>query len=222
VALNGNLHLELPVLDLFHQALRQLPVDALADHRLLPHRLAGGLLERLVVDDPHVDLAAGEMPLQQFVHLLELQLIVGIDGDLGAVPLDPGLRVFEIIALAHLARHVGERIVDLLEVGFRDDVERRHRKAPPLPLVMPGLDPELQSNRRRAGFSWIAGLSPAMTQISAYPRNGRSARRALRPDHIELGGRISSLLEPYPLGIALLELLDLLEILASLVELAPG
>jgi hypothetical protein len=66
------------------------------------------------------------MPLQQLVHLLELEVVVGVQGDLSPVSLDLRHRVLEVVALAHLARHVGERIVDLGQIGLGNDIERRH------------------------------------------------------------------------------------------------
>src|SRR5262245_66454875 len=58
--------------------------------------------------------------------------------------------------------------------------------------------------------------------LSPSEREGRShsARHALDPGHVEVG--CAGLLEPYPLGVALLEKLDLLELLASFVEIAAG
>src|SRR5262245_66691692 len=58
--------------------------------------------------------------------------------------------------------------------------------------------------------------------LSPSEREGRgpSARHALDPGHVEVG--CPGLLEPYPLGVALLEKLDLLELLASFVEIAAG
>jgi hypothetical protein len=66
------------------------------------------------------------MALQQLVHLLELELVVGVDGDLGVLAFDLRLGTFEVVTLAHLAAHIGERIVDLGKIGLRDDIERRH------------------------------------------------------------------------------------------------
>ena len=63
IPLDGDLNLELPILDLFDEALGHLLVDALADHGLLPHRLAGGFLDRLIVDRACVDFATRQMAL---------------------------------------------------------------------------------------------------------------------------------------------------------------
>ena len=63
-------------------------VDALANERLLPHGLASRLFQRLIVDHADVDFAAGEMALQKLMHLLELELVVGVERDLGPVSLD--------------------------------------------------------------------------------------------------------------------------------------
>src|SRR5262249_3681730 len=106
------------VLDFFHDPLGQLPVDPLPDQCLLPDRLTRCLLHGLVVEHPKLDLAPRQVPLQQLVHLLELQLVVRVDGDFGVLPFDAGLGPLEVVALAHLARHIGERVVDLGKIGL--------------------------------------------------------------------------------------------------------
>ncbi len=49
--------------------------------------------DRLIVDSACVDFAARQMALQELVHLLELQVVIGMDGDLRLFPLDLRLRV---------------------------------------------------------------------------------------------------------------------------------
>ena len=116
------------------------------------------------------------------------------------------IRVLEVVALAHLARHVGERIVDLGEVGLRDDVERRHFRPPPHAPAVDGIDSRL------AGFPDArARCRPVNDQLATRWAPTTSSSRTT-----------AGLLEPYPLGVALLEQLDLLELLARLVELAAG
>src|SRR5258707_15595399 len=69
VALDRHLDLELAVLDLAHQALGELLVDALLDEDGLAHGIARGFLRRLELERRGVDLAARQMRLQELVHL---------------------------------------------------------------------------------------------------------------------------------------------------------
>src|SRR5579871_2634585 len=77
VALNRGLDLELAILDLAHDALGQILADALAQRHGLAHALPRGLLGRLEVERTGIDLAAGEVDTEQFLHLAQLQLVIG-------------------------------------------------------------------------------------------------------------------------------------------------
>src|SRR5262245_54253602 len=63
-------------------------------------------------------------------------------------------------------------------------------------------------------------ISPSGPWPSEQEGRGPSARHTLDRGYVEIGR--PSLLEPYPLGVALLEKLDLLELLASFGEVAAG
>jgi len=53
------------------------------------------------------------MHFQQLVHLLELQLVIGEQGDEPFLPLDSAFAALEVETRADLARDPGERVVDL-------------------------------------------------------------------------------------------------------------
>src|SRR5438270_8707402 len=77
VALDRDLDLELAVLDLAHQALGELLVDALLEQHGLAHRVARGLFGWLELERGGIDLAPRQMRLQELMHLLQLEIVVG-------------------------------------------------------------------------------------------------------------------------------------------------
>jgi hypothetical protein len=66
------------------------------------------------------------MALNKLVHLLELQVVIGLDGEFLFVPLDAAMRALEVIALGNLPRDILERIIDLGEIGLGNDIEGGH------------------------------------------------------------------------------------------------
>src|SRR6516225_7552143 len=88
VALNRNLYFQLGVLELSDQLPRESRVDPLPQHDRLPQRVAGSLLRRLVIERRRIDFAPRQMHLQKFVHLLQLELVVGEDGQDAFLALD--------------------------------------------------------------------------------------------------------------------------------------
>ncbi len=66
------------------------------------------------------------MPLQQFMHLLQLQVVVGVDGQLLLLPLHLAMRPLEVVSLLDLASHILQRVVDLGKVGLGNNVEAGH------------------------------------------------------------------------------------------------
>src|SRR5439155_23235204 len=111
-ALYGGLHLELAVLDLSHQLPGQIGVDALAQLDRLAQRVAGRLLRFLVIERARLDLASGQVNLQELMQLLELQLVVGEQRDLAFLALDRALAALEVEAGGDLAADAGDRIID--------------------------------------------------------------------------------------------------------------
>src|SRR5258707_9365156 len=130
VALDRHLDLELAVLDLAHQALGELLVDALLEQHGLANRVARRLLGRLELERGGVDLAPRQMRLQELVHLLQLEVVVGEHRHGALLALDRAVAALEVEARRDLAAHPGERVVDLGEVELGDDVETRHGAAP--------------------------------------------------------------------------------------------
>ena len=93
-------------------------------------RVAGGLLRRLEVERAGVDLAPGQMHLQQFVHLLQLEIVVGDQRDRALLALDRAFAALEVEAGRDLALDPGDRVVDLGEIEAGDDVKARHGRRP--------------------------------------------------------------------------------------------
>ena len=99
--------------------------SAIVWRSVLPAAFSGGLKSSA----PGLDLAPRQVHLQQLVHLLQLQIVVGEDGELAFLAFDRAFAALEVEARRDLAGDAGERVVDLGEIDPRDDVEARH---PPL------------------------------------------------------------------------------------------
>src|SRR5204862_2951487 len=125
-ALHGGLHLQFAVLDLARELAGEIGADALAQRDRLPHGVAGGLLRGLVVERAGLDLAARQMHLQELVHLLQLEVVIGDELDLSLVAVDRGFAALEIEAGRDLALDRGDRIIDLSEMDAGNDVKARH------------------------------------------------------------------------------------------------
>src|SRR5438270_809833 len=66
------------------------------------------------------------MHLQQLVHLLQLELVVGDDVEHAFLTLDLAFAALEVEARPDLARYSGEGVVDFGKLDPRNDVEARH------------------------------------------------------------------------------------------------
>jgi len=73
-----------------------------------------------------LDLAARQMHLQELVHLLQLEVVIGDELDLSLVAVDRGFAALEIEAGRDLALDRGDRIIDLSEIDAGNDVKARH------------------------------------------------------------------------------------------------
>ncbi len=58
------------------------------------------------------------MRRQKFMHLLELQIIIRMDGDDLLGPLDAAITALEIIACLDLAADVVKGVIHLCQIGF--------------------------------------------------------------------------------------------------------
>src|SRR3546814_5870676 len=126
VALDRRLHLQLAALQLLHDALGEILADALLDGDELAHGVAGGLFRLAEIAGAGIDLAPRQIGAQQLVHLAQLQVVVGEEGEDGLLALDRAVRALEVVARADLPLHAGDGVVDFVEIGFGDDVEGRH------------------------------------------------------------------------------------------------
>src|SRR5579883_427957 len=128
VALNRRLHFELAVLDLAHEALAELLVDALLQEDRLPQAVARGLLGRLELESAGVDLAPRQVDFEELVHLLQLQLVIGKEDERPVLARDGAFAALEVEARGDLSREARESVVDFGEVEAGDDIEAWHRQ----------------------------------------------------------------------------------------------
>ena len=125
--------------------------------------------------DRHV--ALHELRLQHVDDGLHLEVVGRGDGDVLLVPGDLGLAVLEIVALGDLLAGLVERVVDLLQIDARHDVERRHAalrsRAPGgLPVANDGAFGGL-TRRARLGLSLASGSSTLRVGGGGRPEGPR-------------------------------------------------
>ncbi len=123
IALDAGLDLELAVLDLLDDIFRQFLLDADAERRDLLDLVATDFLDVAEFERAHVDAALGELPEQDVGHLLQLEVVVGIERELLFLVLDARVGALEIEAGGDLPVRLVERIADFDLVDFGDDVE---------------------------------------------------------------------------------------------------
>src|SRR5208282_18847 len=160
--LDCRLHLELGLLDRLDDALGELLLDADADGHPLLDLVAADLLDRAGFKRAHVEPALGELPEQHVGHLLQLELVVGIERELVLLVLDAGVGALEVEARRELLVGLVERVAHLDLVYFGDDVERRHA---------PGASEKSRSYH----------VSAAPTKAAAPTPGGGVPRSLLRP-----------------------------------------
>src|SRR3954470_21806081 len=126
VALDRGLDLQLRVLDRLHDLLGELLVDALLDHDLLALGIARSALRILKFQSAGIELAPGDIALQQLLHLLQLHFVIGEEGDDLFLALDGAFRTLEIEPGVDLAPGAVDGVVDLGQVGLGNDIEGWH------------------------------------------------------------------------------------------------
>src|SRR5512139_365077 len=124
VALDAGLHLELAVLDALDDLLRQLGLDAGLHRHAAPDLVARHLLDAAYIEAFHVDAALGELLRQDVVHLVELELGVGVDRQHVVGLLE---------ARGDFLVDLVDRVAHFLLVDLGHDVKTRHI-ADPFPL----------------------------------------------------------------------------------------
>src|SRR5487761_2031258 len=126
VALDRSLHLELAVLQQLDDALGEILFHPGADGDHLLDLVAGDLLHVAVLQRTDVDLAFRELAGQDVGHLLELEIVVGIERQGLVVGFDAGVGALEVEARRDFLVHLvdGVAYLDLVDLG--NDVERWH------------------------------------------------------------------------------------------------
>src|SRR6266704_1006961 len=124
-ALDARLDLHLRVLDELDDALRLLLLDADLDvDRLLD--LGADLLDALGVEHPRVHCALRAFRQENVGHLLQLEIVVGVEREHQLGLLDARVRALEVEAVRDLLVRLIDRVLQLDLVDFGDDVERGH------------------------------------------------------------------------------------------------
>ena len=126
IALDRDLDFQLCVLDFLDQLFGKVAVHALFHQNGLAQRVARGAFRVLEVERTQIKLATGKMGLDEFVHLFHLELIVGFQRQRIVLARERAGAAFEVEAGCDFALNVRERVIDLGEIGFRDNVETGH------------------------------------------------------------------------------------------------
>src|ERR1700744_6242562 len=152
VALDLRLNFQLRVLDQPRDLPSGLGIDAVfQNHQLLG---SGEIALRIFdVQTTDIDSPLGNAQLQDFQHLLQLEIRRRGHGDGGLFELEAGSGVLEIEALRQFAHRLIDRIRQLVRIDFRHHIERGHALAPRFPPAAgPGwfsLRSRIERNDRR-------------------------------------------------------------------------
>src|SRR5450756_132811 len=124
LALDRDLHLQLAVLDGLYDLPRLFGGNALADRQDLSHGTLGRGLDRAVVESLQGHAPLRELRLEQVRHGLQAELVVRRERELLVLLLDSGRGALQVEALPDFFPGLRDRVRDLGEVDFGDDVER--------------------------------------------------------------------------------------------------
>ena len=122
----ADLDLQLGPFDRLDDLLGEFAVDALLDRDGLAEAVAAGFFRLLEVEGAGVDLAFGHVAAQEFLDLLELEVVVRVDGQGFIGAFDRAVAALEIVAGFDLAFGALKGVIDLGEFGAGDDVEAGH------------------------------------------------------------------------------------------------
>src|SRR4029079_10830939 len=125
-ALDRRLHLELRVLDVFHDFAGLLGDYALLEIELLLRGAHRPGLRLAGVDGLQRDVPLGQAFLQVLDERAQLEVVLGMELDRVVLAPDLERGAFEVEAVAELALRLVDRVVDLLQIELADDVERGH------------------------------------------------------------------------------------------------
>jgi hypothetical protein len=136
VALNLGLHFHLQLLDELSDNLRLLGFESGLDLDGLAKAGVRCRLGFLIIERFHRDSALDHLLVQRFGQGAELHVVGGMERDrlLLRIPVDLGVRAFEIVALVDFLAGLIDRVIDLLLIDFGNDIERKlwHKKEPGL------------------------------------------------------------------------------------------
>src|SRR5262249_43162731 len=96
----------------------------------LLHLVPGHLLDALCRERAHVDPALRALRGEEIHHLLELEVVVGVEREPRFGLLDARVRALEVEAGLELLVRLIDGVLELHLVDFRSDIERRHAGAP--------------------------------------------------------------------------------------------
>ena len=112
------------LLDLLHQAARELVIDPLLQGQLLADRALRRGLDRPGLEDLERELSLDELALEHVDHRLELEIARPLQRDLVLPQVDAGARVLEVVARRDLPLGLVHRVDQLLAVELGDHIER--------------------------------------------------------------------------------------------------
>src|SRR3989442_11088189 len=168
VALDRGAHPELGILHELHHALRPVLGDPHA-HRQRPLDLvARDLLHAAGLEAAHVDVALRKARAQHVHHLVELELVVGVDGEQQLTLLDARVRALEVEAIGDFLVGLLDRVPDFLPVDLGNDVERRHYCAltPAARITSPSTAYSSRRNASNSPGDIAIGSAPSLARRS--------------------------------------------------------
>ena len=127
VALDAGLHLHFAIFDVLDDLFRQLDLHPHLDRAIALDLVAADFLD-LVADFQALDIhaALGQLAVEDFLHLIHLELVVGVNSEHHLSLLDARIGTLEVEARADFLVGLFDRILDFSLFYFGNDVERGH------------------------------------------------------------------------------------------------
>src|SRR3989442_2983973 len=168
IALDRGAQLELGILDELHHALRPVLGDPDA-HRQRPlHLVARDSLHAAGLEAARVDVALCKARAQHVHHLVELELVVGVDGEHELAQLDARVRALEVEAIGDFLVGLLDRVPDFLPVDLGHNVEGGHYCAltPAARITSPSTAYSSRRNASNSPGDIAIGSAPSLARRS--------------------------------------------------------
>jgi len=122
LALDRDLHLELRLLDHFHELAAGIDIEAMLQRYFLLHHLAGSL-QFAFLDCTRIDLALDQRPAQDVEHLLELDIGLGTHCDHPLLALEFRIHPLEIETIADDPAGLVDGVGQRMQIHFGNHVK---------------------------------------------------------------------------------------------------